>query len=74
MTKEKTDIEKQLSEKYNQITKLVSEYNKMAGRNKLNTRVGSIITPGEKDEEYDEEDDYESEYSTAGWMPSSLGC
>jgi hypothetical protein len=71
---EKSEIDKQLEEKYNQITKLVAEYNNLAKNNDHVSRVGSIITPGETYEEENEEDSYQEDYSTSGWWPSSLGC
>lgn len=66
-------IEKQLKEKYKQIEDLVGEYNKLSSKHKIKSQVGCIITPGEKVED-DEEDSYEEEYSTSGWMPSSIFC
>ena len=70
MNTDKIEIEKELEEKYNQITRLVGEYNKLAFDNKLDSRVGSIINSDENNED----DEYEEGYSTSGWWPSSLGC
>jgi len=69
------ELDKQLEETYAQITKLVREYNKLSNKHKIGSQVGCIITPSER-EEGDDDDYYDenNDYSTEGWMPSSLGC